>query len=78
MQEARDEVTISAAAPSREEKVAKEVAERENRAKEKKTGNWNIPKAVDGAEVKIPWRNVRVRVRRREGLPASKVPGRIG
>lgn len=44
----------------------------------RKEGKWVIPQAVDGAQVKIPKRDIRVRVRRREGLPVSNVPGRIG
>ncbi|KAF2474357.1 uncharacterized protein BDR25DRAFT_340858 [Lindgomyces ingoldianus] len=35
---------------------------------EKKVGVWMVPKAVDGASVKIPQGEIRVRIRRREGL----------
>lgn len=78
MQEARDEVSIGAEAPSREQKAAKEEAQAEKARKARKEGLWVIPKAVDGAAVKIPKNDVRVRIRRREGLPTSKIVRRIG
>ncbi|KAL1608248.1 hypothetical protein SLS60_003187 [Paraconiothyrium brasiliense] len=39
---------------------------------QKKVGEWVVPKAVDGADVKIPGGDVRVRIRRREGLPEQR------
>ncbi|CAO2649481.1 Nn.00g068660.m01.CDS01 [Neocucurbitaria sp. VM-36] len=78
MQEARDEASIGAAALSGEQKAAKEEAQAEKAKKARKEGKWIIPKAVDGATVKIPKSDVRVRIRRREGLPASKIVRRIG
>ncbi|KAF1971817.1 hypothetical protein BU23DRAFT_535965 [Bimuria novae-zelandiae CBS 107.79] len=45
----------------------------EKSAAERKVGEWVVPKAVDGAGVKVPRRDVRVRVRRREGLPEQRV-----
>ncbi|KAJ4367096.1 hypothetical protein N0V83_007626 [Neocucurbitaria cava] len=78
MQEARDEASIGAAALSGEQKAAKDEAQAEKAKKARKEGKWVIPKAVDGAAVKIPKSDVRVRIRRREGLPASKIVRRIG
>ncbi|KAH7348054.1 hypothetical protein BKA66DRAFT_432647 [Pyrenochaeta sp. MPI-SDFR-AT-0127] len=78
MQEAREEVSIGAAPLTGEEKAAKEEAGKKKRAKESKQVKWVLPKAVDGARVKIPKKDVRVRVRRLEGLPVSKITGRIG
>ncbi|KAF2106797.1 hypothetical protein BDV96DRAFT_507240 [Lophiotrema nucula] len=40
--------------------------------REKKVGTWVIPKAVDGAAVKLPSGEVKVRIRRREGLPEPR------
>jgi hypothetical protein len=37
----------------------------------KRVGVWQIPQAIDGASVKVPKGDVRVRVRRREGLDAK-------
>lgn len=39
---------------------------------QKKVGEWAVPKAVDGAGVKIPQGDIRVRIRRREGLPEQR------
>lgn len=36
--------------------------------KERKEGVWVVPRAVDGGSVLIPQGDVRVRVKRREGL----------
>lgn len=44
----------------------------ERSAMEKKVGQWVVPQAVDGADVKIPKRDIRVRIRRREGLPEQR------
>jgi hypothetical protein len=41
-------------------------------AVEKKVGEWVVPRAVDGANVKIPKHDIRVRIRRREGLPEQR------
>ncbi|KAJ4302998.1 hypothetical protein N0V90_001889 [Kalmusia sp. IMI 367209] len=38
----------------------------------KKVGEWVVPRAVDGAAVKVPKGDVRVRIRRREGLPGRR------
>lgn len=46
----------------------------EQTAFQKKVGEWVVPKAVDGAGVKVPKGDIRVRIRRREGLPEQKVP----
>jgi len=40
--------------------------------KEKKVGKWIIPNTMDGANVIIPKGDVRVRIRRREGLPERR------
>jgi hypothetical protein len=78
MQEAGAEASMGAAALSGEEKEAKDSAKKEKAINDKKVGKWVIPKGVDGASVKIPKADVRVRIRRREGLPASKIVRRIG
>ena len=39
---------------------------------QKRKGEWVVPTARDGAGVKIPTRDVRVRIRRREGLPEQR------
>lgn len=73
MQEAREEAQIGAAALSGEEKAARSSQVREKREKEGKSGKWVVPKAVEGSSVKVPKRDIRVRIRRREGLPSRKV-----
>ncbi|KAF1850998.1 uncharacterized protein K460DRAFT_271331 [Cucurbitaria berberidis CBS 394.84] len=78
LQEVRDEATIGAEPLTGEQKAAKDEAQAEKSKKARKAGKWIIPKAVDGAAVKIPKSDVRVRVRRREGLPTSKIMRRIG
>lgn len=78
MQEAGAEASIGAAALTGEQKAAKEEAKHEKDIKDKKMGKWVLPAAMDGASVKIPKGDVRVRIRRREGLPASKIVRRIG
>lgn len=40
--------------------------------KEKNVGVWVVPKAVEGAGVMLPANEVRVRIRRREGLPSKR------
>lgn len=43
-----------------------------SQGRERKAGIWTVPKAVNGASVKIPKTDVRVRIRRREGLDGPK------
>ncbi|KAH7087817.1 hypothetical protein FB567DRAFT_354675 [Paraphoma chrysanthemicola] len=69
MQEAREEAQIGAAALSGEQKAARSSQVKEKQDKERKTGKWVLPAAVDGSSVKIPKGDVRVRIRRVEGLP---------
>jgi hypothetical protein len=78
MQEAGSEVSMGAEAPTAEQKAAKEEAQRVREKGKRKDAKWIMPKAIDGANVKVPLRDIRVRIRRREGLPASKVVSRIG
>ena len=73
MNEAREEAQMGAAALSREEKAAKDLQIKERRAKESKETKWKVPKAVDGSFVKVPKGDIRVRIRRRENLPAKAV-----
>ncbi|KAH5164945.1 hypothetical protein HBI73_035510 [Parastagonospora nodorum] len=71
MQEAREEAQIRAAPLTSERLEAKDAQLKEKREKEGKVEKWVMPKAVDGASIKIPKADVRVRIRRREGLPAG-------
>lgn len=71
MQEAREEAQIGAAALTGDQKAAKANQIKERRGKDGKA-KWVVPKAVDGASVKVPKGDVRVRIRRREGLPAGR------
>jgi hypothetical protein len=73
MNEAREEAQIGAAAMTAEEKAAKSMQMKERRNKESKETKWKVPKAVDGSCVKVPKGDIRVRVRRREGLLAKAV-----
>ncbi|KAF2823634.1 hypothetical protein CC86DRAFT_327439 [Ophiobolus disseminans] len=73
MQEAREEVSIGAATLTGEEKAAKSSQDKERRDKEKKDTKWVLPKAVEGSFVRVPKGDVRVRIRRREGLPKRDV-----
>jgi hypothetical protein len=68
MQEAREEAQMS---------VKKLADAKSDQISEKKRTEvkWKVPKAVEGSSVKVPKGDVRVRIRRREGLPA-KVVGR--
>ena len=79
MQEAGAEASMGAAALSGEQNVARHQAPpaRQDDGNDK-TAKWVIPKTREGAYVRLPTRDVRVRVRRREGLPGSRVVGRIG
>lgn len=78
MQDARDEAGIGAAALSGEEKSARDSTAVGREGREKKKGTWVLPKAVDGSGVKVPQGDVRVRIRRVEGLPNGSVIGRVG
>ncbi|EUC38107.1 hypothetical protein COCCADRAFT_22453 [Bipolaris zeicola 26-R-13] len=78
MQEAGNEASIGAAALSGEEKAAREEANRARENAKRKDAKWALPTAVDGASIKVPKADVRVRIRKREGLPTSKIVGRIG
>jgi hypothetical protein len=78
IQEAGNEASFGAEAPTAEQKAAKEEASREKEDAKRRDAKWVLPKAVDGAGIKIPKGDIRVRIRRREGLPASKVVRRIG
>lgn len=73
MNEAREEAQIGAAAMTAEEKAAKTTQMKEKREKESNETKWKVPKAVDGSCAKVPKGDIRVRVRRREGLPAKAV-----
>ncbi|ORX93318.1 hypothetical protein BCR34DRAFT_240247 [Clohesyomyces aquaticus] len=59
------EAQAAASGQDGKQEVAKE-------GEEKKTGTWSIPKVIDGASVKIPKGEVRVRIRRREGLAGPR------
>jgi hypothetical protein len=69
MIEVRDEVSAGAGPPERQNKPNADEG-----AKEKKMGVWVVPGARDGSVVKVPQNDVRVRIRRRENLPAPKSP----
>ncbi|KAJ4311558.1 hypothetical protein N0V94_007886 [Neodidymelliopsis sp. IMI 364377] len=80
MIEVRDEVHAGAAALDGDGSKAKRgnsrVVGKEGDVKEeeKKKGVWVLPGEVDGKGYKVPARDVRVRVKRREGLGAPRVP----
>ena len=78
IQEAGDEASIGAAALTGEQKAAREESNRKKQDGKRKDAKWVVPKAVEGAGVKVPKGDIRVRIRRREGLPASKIVRRIG
>ncbi|KAL1793631.1 hypothetical protein ACET3X_008613 [Alternaria dauci] len=78
IQEAGNEASFGAEAPTADQKAAKEEANREREDAKRKEAKWVLPKAVDGMGIKVPKGDVRVRIRRREGLPTSKVVRRIG
>jgi hypothetical protein len=71
MQEAREEAQIGAAALSGEQKAARSSQVREKQGKSKKMATWVLPAAVEGSFVKVPKGDIRVRIRRREGLPGK-------
>ncbi|CAN9380249.1 unnamed protein product [Alternaria alternata] len=78
IQEAGNEASFGAEALTAEQKAAKEEANREKEDAKRKEARWVFPKAVDGAVTRVPKGDIRVRIRRREGLPTSKVVRRIG
>ncbi|KAF1915336.1 hypothetical protein BDU57DRAFT_270051 [Ampelomyces quisqualis] len=71
MQEARAEAKAGAAALTGEQKAAQSSQAKDKTGQDGKA-KWVIPRAVDGASVKVPRGDVRVRIRRREGLPAGR------
>ncbi|KAJ4379298.1 hypothetical protein N0V86_005343 [Didymella sp. IMI 355093] len=73
MIEVRDEIHAGAAALDGDGKVNKSNS-RVEKGEEGKKGVWVLPKTIDAASVKVPKNDVRVRIRRRENLPAPKVP----
>ena len=78
IQEAGNEASIGAAALTGEQKAAREESNRKKQDGKRKEAKWVFPKAMEGAGVKVPKGDIRVRIRRREGLPASKIVRRIG
>ncbi|USP75826.1 hypothetical protein yc1106_03100 [Curvularia clavata] len=78
MQEAGNQASMGAAALAGEERATVGEAERARGDEKRKGAKWMFPKAIDGASIKVPRSDVRVRIRRREGLPVSKTIGRIG
>ena len=78
MQEAGNQASMGAAALAGEERATVGEAERAREDEKRKGAKWMFPKAIDGASIKVPRSDVRVRIRRREGLPVSKTIGRIG
>jgi hypothetical protein len=75
LQEASEEAQMGAAALNGEEKAAKQKLKEKER--EKKVGMWVMPKPVEGSCVKVPKGDVRVRIRRREGLPSRKIVRKV-
>ena len=73
MIEVRDEIHAGAAALDGDGKVNKSNSRTKKDGEERK-GVWVLPQAIDAASVKVPKNDVRVRIRRRENLPAPKVP----
>lgn len=73
IQEAGAEASMGAAALSGEQNTKKD-----GPATGRKIGEWISPKASDGISIKVPKSDIRVRIRRRENLPSSKIVGRIG
>lgn len=59
---------VQEALPGAEESAKKE----DEKPKERKVGTWVIPKGVDSAYFKVPKGELRVRIRRREGLDGPK------
>ncbi|RMZ73200.1 cytochrome p450 [Pyrenophora seminiperda CCB06] len=77
IQEAGNEASIGAAALTGEQKAAREESNRKKQEGKRKDAKWVFPKAVEGASVKVPKGDIRVRIRRREGLPTSKIPVKL-
>ncbi|KAF1933482.1 uncharacterized protein M421DRAFT_415821 [Didymella exigua CBS 183.55] len=73
MIEVRDEIHAGGAALDGHGKVVKGDS-RVDKDGEDKKGVWVLPQVIDAASVKVPRNDVRVRIRRRENLPAPKVP----
>jgi hypothetical protein len=74
MIEVRDEVHAGAASLDGDGKAARSSSQAEKEKKGKKTGVWVVPKAMDGASIKVPRSDVRVQIKRRENLPPPKIP----
>jgi hypothetical protein len=74
MIEVRDEVHAGAASMAEEGKASRGNSRVSKEGEERRAGVWVLPRAVDAASVKVPNGDIRVRIRRREGLPAPKVP----
>lgn len=71
---------MGAAALSGEEKAARNNLTKEKgdsgAGKLRKRGTWKVPAKVEGASICVPMGDVRVRIRRREGLPKGRMVGR--
>jgi hypothetical protein len=63
---------VQAAMPGAEESAKKQINNSDEKPKEKKVGTWVIPKTGDGEYFKVPNGDIKVRIRRREGLPGPK------
>jgi hypothetical protein len=63
---------VQAAMPGGDESVKKQTKNADEKPKEKKVGTWVMPKTIDGAYIKMPSGDIKVRIRRREGLPGPK------
>lgn len=74
MIEVRDEVHAGAAALDGDGKAKRSDLRAQREGEEKKTGVWVLPKAIDAVSIQVPKTDIRVRIRRREDLPAPKVP----
>jgi len=74
MIEVRDEVHAGAASLDNDGKANRGNNRVPKDGGEQKTGVWVLPKAVDAVSIQVPKTDIRVRIRRREGLPAPKVP----
>ncbi|KAJ4987475.1 hypothetical protein SVAN01_07075 [Stagonosporopsis vannaccii] len=74
MIEVRDEVHAGAAALDGDGKAKRSNNRVQKDGEEKKTGVWVLPKAVAAVSIQVPKSDMKVRIRRREDLPAPKVP----
>lgn len=52
--------------------VGEKAPVKKNDGKEKKVGVWSVPKTVEGASMLLPKADIRVRIRRREGLDGPR------